>query len=76
MLRFERSFLADDAPPCSKRDEVREWQVSLVFAWCILLSAMPTGGITEKGLNLLEARGTLAAWDEACEAVKDKLARQ
>ncbi|MGO4910425.1 hypothetical protein ACEN2J_19125 [Pseudorhodobacter sp. W20_MBD10_FR17] len=55
---------------------MREWQVSLVFAWCILLSAMPTGGITEKGLNLLEARGTLAAWDEACEAVKDKLARQ
>jgi pyrroline-5-carboxylate reductase len=42
----------------------------------LLTDLVTPGGITEKGLTLLEARGALAAWDEACEAVKDKLARQ
>jgi pyrroline-5-carboxylate reductase len=42
-----------------------------------LLSELVTpGGITERGLNLLRARGALAAWEEACAAVRDKLAAQ
>jgi pyrroline-5-carboxylate reductase len=42
----------------------------------LLTDLVTPGGITEKGLNLLEARGTLAAWEDACGAVRDKLAGQ
>ena len=42
----------------------------------LLTDLVTPGGITEKGLNLLEARGALVAWDEACGAVRDKLAGQ
>ncbi len=42
-----------------------------------LLSDLATpGGITELGLNLLRARGAVAAWEEACGAVRDKLSGQ
>jgi pyrroline-5-carboxylate reductase len=34
------------------------------------------GGITERGLQVLSARGVPAAWDEACAAVLDKLTGQ
>jgi pyrroline-5-carboxylate reductase len=33
------------------------------------------GGITERGLQVLSARGVPAAWEEACAAVLDKLNR-
>ena len=40
----------------------------------LLADLVTPGGITERGLHLLEARGALVAWEEACSAVRDKLA--
>ncbi len=40
----------------------------------LLKELVTPGGITERGLGVLETRGALAAWEEACTAVQDKLA--
>ncbi|WP_434723796.1 pyrroline-5-carboxylate reductase family protein [Mesorhizobium sp. RIZ17] len=43
----------------------------------LLLEQLVTpGGITERGLQVLSARGVPAAWEEACAAVLDKLTGQ
>ncbi len=42
----------------------------------LLLELVTPGGITDRGLDLLQDRGALAAWEEACDAVKAKLAAQ
>jgi pyrroline-5-carboxylate reductase len=42
----------------------------------LLADLVTPGGITDLGLTLLEERGALAAWEEACAAVKARLAGQ
>lgn len=39
----------------------------------LLEELVTPGGITERGLQVLSARGVPQAWEEACEAVLDKL---
>jgi pyrroline-5-carboxylate reductase len=42
----------------------------------LLADLVTPGGITDLGLTLLEERGALAAWEEACAAVRARLAGQ
>ncbi|TIR16836.1 MAG: hypothetical protein E5X34_25000 [Mesorhizobium sp.] len=42
----------------------------------LLEELVTPGGITERGLQVLSARGVPAAWNEACAAVLDKLTAQ
>lgn len=40
----------------------------------LLADLVTPGGITERGLDVLEARGALTAWVAACDTVRDRLA--